>query len=979
MAAASSDERLLVPYRALGLVSLGPTPSVLTHADETFVTTSVGRSFKIYSAKKLRCVFSSPQLDGKITAIANVRADTAVALGQRIFIFDRQRVVLRFETDHASPVMKLLPMGDVLISLHGDGVILAWDLKAMPVPRVASRLHVAFKPTAICHPATYMNKILIGAPDGTMELWNLRSKKRVHAFVHDWSASVMALEQSPALDVVAAGLADGHVYIHQLKFDKTLHCLKHDGAGAANGLAFRTDGTPWLVVATSNGTLTVWNLERGIRLFVLGGAHIGDIACTHFLRGSPRLLTAGRRDNSLRTWTADTDAGASAPLRPLSCREGPTAAPRITRFHGGGLHVGGAPAGQTYVLAAGGQDRSIRLLSIWSSHQDTALSQKAASQRTPRYLQGTHRLLPTVSGFASSARREREWANLVTIHEGDAAARTWDVANKVLGPHTLPTRDGSAASSVDISPCGSFAYLGSAHGGLDKFNIQSGIRRASASTPGSKGCGAHSGRVTGVAALADGRAVFSCGSDRTLKLWRASDLGRLQSCDIAGLPTILRLAPDALLVALACDDLSVSLFTVDSYWNLRMVRRFTGHTNTLSDVAWAPDARWIFTSALDRTLRIIDVPSGTTIGVYSFPQTVTSIGVSPGGEFIVTSHVDRLGLCVWANRAAFTSVTPRAAGAEPTYLELPDVGAYDDSEDEEEEKLDEDKEGDGESDNEEEMEEEEERDTLPTLTSKIEQLDPCLFTLSGLPPSSIRTLLNLDVIAQRNKPSEPVKQPPAAPFFLPTIAAAEGNTFDIQPMDADTHGVSQKPKRARNGRASNAPATLAEMLRSSAAALTAARAPPVERDVTTRETGIESSASMDITLDETNAKHGESDADAAIDAINAHLRQLNPAAIDLELRELATPLGVAETEHGELLRLGLIYFERAIARRVDFELMHGILHVFLKLHAAELARTASLAGHLRKITDRRDFGWGALQKSLQSNLCLLGFLGSSQL
>ena len=44
-----------------------------------------------------------------------------------------------------------------------------------------------------------------------------------------------------------------------------------------------------------------------------------------------------------------------------------------------------------------------------------------------------------------------------------------------------------------------------------------------------------------------------------------------------------------------------------------------------------------------------------------------------------------------------------------------------------------------------------------------------LVTLSTLPKSRWHNLQNLDIIKQRNKPTEPPKQPKQAPFFLPIL------------------------------------------------------------------------------------------------------------------------------------------------------------------------------------------------------------------
>jgi hypothetical protein len=55
-----------------------------------------------------------------------------------------------------------------------------------------------------------------------------------------------------------------------------------------------------------------------------------------------------------------------------------------------------------------------------------------------------------------------------------------------------------------------------------------------------------------------------------------------------------------------------------------------------------------------------------------------------------------------------------------------------------------------------------------------EQLNPKLYTLSGLATSRWQGLPLLELIRQRNKPKEPPKKPISAPFFMPTMDNAGG-------------------------------------------------------------------------------------------------------------------------------------------------------------------------------------------------------------
>ncbi|CAN0461668.1 unnamed protein product, partial [Ectocarpus sp. 12 AP-2014] len=74
-------------------------------------------------------------------------------------------------------------------------------------------LEGGFVPTALAHPPTYLNKVVVGSEGGALQLWNVRTGRRVHSFqsLDPKGAAVSCIEPSPALDVAAIGLSDGRV------------------------------------------------------------------------------------------------------------------------------------------------------------------------------------------------------------------------------------------------------------------------------------------------------------------------------------------------------------------------------------------------------------------------------------------------------------------------------------------------------------------------------------------------------------------------------------------------------------------------------------------------------------------------------------------------------------------------------------------------------------------------------------------------
>ncbi len=120
---------------------------------------------------------------------------------------------------------------------------------------------------------------------------------------------------------------------------------------------------------------------------------------------------------------------------------------------------------------------------------------------------------------------------------------------------------------------------------------------------------------------------------------------------------------DSGLLAVICDDLAVRI--VDNETR-RVVRELTGFRSRVLDVVcvplnlnnpasidlntsqtFSPDARWIVTTSLDSIIRTFDIPTGRLIDAFRTSSVATSISFSPTNDFLVTSHVDSVGVYLW--------------------------------------------------------------------------------------------------------------------------------------------------------------------------------------------------------------------------------------------------------------------------------------------------------------------------------------------
>jgi len=198
---------------------------------------------------------------------------------------------------------------------------------------------------------------------------------------------------------------------------------------------------------------------------------------------------------------------------------------------------------------------------------------------------------------------------------------------------------------------------------------------------------------------------------------------------------------DSGLISLAFNDYTIKIYDFDTM-TFKCIRTFTDHihTNDITALAFMPDARWLLSTSLDKTMRIWDIPSGQLIDMIEFDQAIITLAVSPNGDMLATGHTDALGVYLWSNRSMFVGST---------------IGSI----------IDIDKE-----------------QLLVGEFQSPEQISKNLITLSSLPESKWKNLLVLDTIRQRNKPKTPINIPKQAPFFLPTVSNLRGFVF-INPDD----------------------------------------------------------------------------------------------------------------------------------------------------------------------------------------------------
>lgn len=762
-----------------------------------------------------------------ISRIAAHNEVTCAALGSHIGVFYRFRPFGLWH-GHKAPIISLGMVDNVLVSISNDGNLISWVLpsSAKDPPSVEGeiatniRLPIDYEITCFAHPQSYKNKILLGTGTGRCILLNLRTGKIVHIF-EGFGSSITTLEPAPVFDVVAVGTLNGEIHLHNFLVDETIATLRHSTdkaesddafdapkATGVHSITFRSDADESMVTADNDGNLYVWDLnEKSLRCDVRH-AHGPGPMLAKFLPGEPILVSAGIGDNSVKVHIFDHSNGHPRLLR---ARDGHSLPPTFVRFCG---YDG-------FSMVSAGLDRELRFVSAVNESRNRSFAQdvrgqsgNAKKRRRVSYVDENEYLmskkLPPVITLVSCNRRERdgEYGNIVTIHEGMQEAYTWRLRHgaqhkHILKPpmkperyelifqrqepnHQKPGKKSNriveqprmfCATSAAITPCGTFAVVGMGDGRVHSYNLQSGRHiGAYSDQDGSDNMStdentrkstwgyAHSCSVAGLAIDACGDSFLSAGSqDRILKFWDThsrelqpdivkltSDITHVQWCGVSDL------------IAVACEDFVVYIYDAATR---KLARKFVGHCSPLADICFDPLGRRLVSAALDSTIKVWDLPSGSLVDTMTCTDTPTSIAMAPSGDYLASTHVNSLSVRMWVDKSKFGPILSKGS-AESATTEFEKDESENDSH------------SSGEntprpnSSQHVIAEKNQEEEVFPLMKGII--------TLSGRPTSQWTTLSNLDEFRERNKPTKPAEKPESAPFFLPT---KKGLKFEFEISD----------------------------------------------------------------------------------------------------------------------------------------------------------------------------------------------------
>ncbi|TFK30167.1 Utp21-domain-containing protein [Coprinopsis marcescibilis] len=926
---AQNEPRLFVPFRALGLIT-NHLPFVLqtrsfkgaTEGPRIHILTCLGKSWALWEGGKMTLLFAGPNAPEQISCMAMDGNAVWIASGPLLFKYIRGKEILRIENPLGSNLAYITIFGAQILALTEDGTrMFAWDTSSGDLASTME-FEQDFTATSIMHPATYLNKVLVSSSQGTLQLWNIQTRQCIFKFAssqllsapatpllgqkHVPGSAITAMTQSPAIDVVGLGFASGEISVYDIRADERLMRMSMEG-GSIRSLGFRSDGHPILASASSAGHIALWDLNAGGRLLhMIRGAHDGAISSIEWVPGQPLMISSGE-DNSVKQWLFDSP---TSPPRLLKFRSGHHAPPHLIRYYG--------DDGKQLLTAS--RDRSLRCTSVVRDSRSFELSQGSlAKKATSLSIPLASLKFPPITSLSYSSSRSKDWDDIITGHTDETFARTWTMQGKRLGKHTFGFADNTktkaaatlgSVKAVCVTACGNFGLAASSTGQIHMWNMQSGIRRrtfqigpcpkeVSNRVHSSNSAKQNERAVTGIVVDPLNITMVACTLDGTVNFFDFKSTKLEHTLVLPSTAVSIILQYDSGLLAVVCDDMVVRIIDIETR---KIVRELGGFRGRILDVAFSPDSRWIVTTSLDSIIRTFDVPTGRLIDAFKTSSVATTLSFSPTNDFLATAHVDSLGVFLWANRAQYAEISFSGIVEDDVVdVALPSVQGT-----EEEEALN-------------ALAELTVQDQATDVFSTPNQLDGELITLTLLPRSRWQTLLNLEVIQQRNKPKEAPKAPEKAPFFLPTLPGVEPRFV-----------VEKKAKESKEA----------------------------EKTKKLKHHNREASTIFHQKLD------GEpSDGDYG-DFFN-FAKTLSPAALDLEIRSLVAIDSLSSFMHALTQRL---------KSHRDFEAVEAFLTVFLRIHSEVLIENEELQQPMENLLEVHRKESRRVLDLVASSLGTLGFV-----
>jgi U3 small nucleolar RNA-associated protein 21 len=437
-------------------------------------------------------------------------------------------------------------------------------------------------------------------------------------------------------------------------------------------LSFSIDGEPLLAAGDCEGFVWIWNLND--RKLISDKKHFPyPVSLLSFLPSSS-LLIGCSSTSTLTLLTIDSSSLHS--LREIRKRQGLLGSVQKLRFAGNldSLVVVGADGE--------GEEGCMREVCIFNENASLNYSVKENKEVEKKgwKTEGEGRISQIIN--LDIAKVETDWANILTAHRFSAKPCFWSRNNRsiikksaeLVPPSSLPplpssqttiSHPPSSSSSsqhqalldglayitaVSVSGCGNFGSLGYSNGYISQINLQSGLFQ--------KNFSFHKQEIVGLSSDSYNKVMISGDTDGWLVFFDFFSGEVLKGVKLDGSTVCLHIGANGSLVAIALSNYDIEI------WHISMrnrARKLQGHHAAITEIKFSSCNRFLFSSSLDKTIKVWDILSGNIITNLLLPKAIQTFDISSDGELLASSFYSSPEICLWHCR---TSTQPYGSSKE---------------------------------------------------------------------------------------------------------------------------------------------------------------------------------------------------------------------------------------------------------------------------------------------------------------------------
>ena len=396
-----------------------------------------------------------------------------------------------------------------------------------------------------------------------------------------------------------------------------------------NFASFSHDGR-WIVSASDDRTVRVWDVQTGILLKTLEG-HTDSIKSASFSPNDKWIVSASD-DKTIRIWDVETGMQTGILL-------GHTASVRSAYFSPDGKRIVSASWDHTIRLWDVETAKLIKVIEghtdvVWSasfSPDGKSIASTSSDNTVKIWDAQTGNLLNILEGHTSTVRSaifSADCKKIVTVSD-DHTVRIWDtqkaVVQQVLKGYTYHVYFAS------FSPNGKRIVTASYDNIVRIYDAQTGLCL--------KHLIGHTDEVNSATFSSDCKLIASASIDNTVRIWDAQP--ELLVKTLEGHTSLLRSASfstDSKKIVSASFDDNIRVCDVQTG---SLLRTLVGHTKRVNSAAFSPDGKRIVSSSDDQTVRIWDAATGHQVGILKgHTNNVNSAFFSPDAKCIVSASSD---------------------------------------------------------------------------------------------------------------------------------------------------------------------------------------------------------------------------------------------------------------------------------------------------------------------------------------------------